>query len=231
MKKILIPIIFVIVLSCDEGLPPRTDPSDLFQITISSGYIYNHHENLFVFKITIINKYDEAIESPLKTNGSIKIKWVVDDIDKIPPINIERNAVINNSHLFHAKNYDVNTNKLIILPGDSIAFQYKWDLKTDDSTFLPYVIHFGEGFRYDDYLYRVGNAPFPCNALPNVPRKVFRPQRFIVSTELQVFDKLSKFISEKFVAEECYINFFVANQSCISITNGNSCQLYSLLQQ
>ncbi len=130
-------LLSVILLGCDEELPPQNNPTNLFTSIISEQYQYNSTARPTQSSIDIYivykNLYDETLNDFASMKGTITIEWIV------PPE--ERGAIVTTrtdkltfDNLFIANKYDFVSNRLAIDPKDSIVLRYRWNMKTDDST-------------------------------------------------------------------------------------------------
>ncbi len=151
---------------CDESLPPRNDPTNLFSARISGHYVYSKLFNGIVVNLTIVNEFDETFQEDALLDGSIRIVW------ERKPL-LQKNLTFRDLSLTYAKNYDRRRGILTIDPGDSITFVYLWDLKTDQGVFIP-----ADGFSYEEYM--------RCEPL----RVTDRPEFFTLTGNVRIFDRL-----------------------------------------
>lgn len=142
MKKTILVIIIassLLLLGCDEELPPQNNPTDLFTSQTSAQYQYvpdtRPTQSSIDIYIVYKNFYDETLDDFASMRGTIKIEWLA------PPE--ERGAIIPTrtdqltfDNLFYASGYNFSSNRLSVDPNDSIVLRYRWNLKTDDSTNL-----------------------------------------------------------------------------------------------
>jgi hypothetical protein len=125
--RLLIPIfcfLLVFSFSCDESLPPRQDPSNLFRVYLQQFYIYTQFENDVTVNLVAINDFDETLSERVGIDGSIVI---TSDRDS----SVHKTFQLSLTNLIHG-NYNPVKGVLTIDPGDSVILQVKWDF-TDDS--------------------------------------------------------------------------------------------------
>lgn len=120
------PILVVLVfsLSCEESLPPRQDPTDLFKVQLSSTYLYTQLSNSVIVNVTAINQFDETISDHADISGSIIVTSARDS-------SVHKTYPVSSANLIHG-DYDAIKGILTINPGDSVVFQIYWDF-TDDN--------------------------------------------------------------------------------------------------
>jgi hypothetical protein len=116
--------LLVFSISCDESLPPRQDPSNLFRVYLQQFYIYTPLENDVTVNLIAINDFDETLSERVGIDGSIVI---TSDRDS----SVHRTFQLSPTSLIHG-NYNPVKGILTIDPGDSVIIQVKWDF-TDDS--------------------------------------------------------------------------------------------------
>ncbi len=122
------------LLGCDESLPPRDNPTVLFQGDASFLYMYSLYENDFQVFIDVKNIYGETIQDTALVRGTLEI------ILKRDP-RYRKTASLSISNLVGTPQYDPLTNSLTIDPGKSVTFLSKWDLIDDDSVDLRTAIY------------------------------------------------------------------------------------------
>jgi hypothetical protein len=130
MKKwtVLLPLILLPLLACDESLPTRQQPQTTLTISdviYVQGY-YNFGPFMeFVFLIT--NLYEETFQEEVKINGQITIWWVNHP-------EIRATVEIGNQHLVPPSKISGNT--LTIDPGGRCALKIYWYLQLEDGRSL-----------------------------------------------------------------------------------------------
>ena len=197
-KWIYLFLICMAISGCDEQLPSRNNPIDLFTGKIEVGYIYTHLQNGITFIIYITNNYSESFSEDIKFEGTLEIEWVA-PVDMIGSINPSRTIKLQLDHL-NAKGLNRQTNVLTINPQDTLRIIYTWDFKFDDSTDIR-TIPF---FRNDAKIIDCPNI----DGLNVVPRVVFRNQPFNVKCSVKLFDKLATISIPKTTLHSCSINFW-----------------------
>jgi len=114
----------VFSISCDEALPPRTNPSNLIVVTLQPSYVYSQFENDVIINLTAINKFDETMSDRIGIAGTIV---VTSDRDT----SVHKTYQLSSTNLVHG-NFNAFTGTLTIDPGDSVVLQVRWNF-TDDS--------------------------------------------------------------------------------------------------
>ncbi len=131
-------LIVNILSGCDESLPPRNDPDELFAARISGHYIYSATNNGVGVTLSIVNTFDETFQETAVLDGYVRFTW-----QRNPAL--RKTVSIQGLQLTYARNYDRRTGLLTIDPGDSVTFFYFWDMTSDDGVFLP------RSFSYQPY--------------------------------------------------------------------------------
>jgi hypothetical protein len=143
MVKSSVPILLLILssffIACDEELPPKNNPLDLFIASSFTQYRYVSEtrptQSYIDIYIVYKNLYDETLEDVAAMKGTIKVEWTAppEERGSIIPYRTDQLTMDN---LFFANKYNFSNNRISIDPGDSIVLRYRWNLKTDDSTNL-----------------------------------------------------------------------------------------------
>lgn len=153
IKYACIASISCLLLSCDESLPPREIPPQLFSAETNAVYdyypgktpeTYRNHIKIFVL---IKNMYDETIQDTLNFFGTMRINWETQQpFDTL--FSKEKTVDLNRSHIKYMKQYDPSTKIVTIDPSDSILIEYDWNFVTNDSSnllkFFPFSLPGGE---------------------------------------------------------------------------------------
>lgn len=178
---------------CSESLPPRSDPANLFSVSITTEYnIVNNFGMLDVF-ITIKSDYDETLQDVALLDGTLMIDWngAPEERGNIVP---RRTAHIEPSQIVHAKKYDTFTQMLTLDPGDYIRLRYRWNFKTDDSTDL-----------YKQFKYQADKG---CILRPGGEgaaqyRRFSANQPFLISAQVKIFDRMATIYGAPFSIVTC----------------------------
>lgn len=130
-------VILVFSLSCDESLPPRQDPTNLFKARVQASYYYSPFANVVLIQLIAVNDFDETLNDRIGIDGTIVVASNRDT-------SVHKTFQLFASNLIHGT-YDPSTATLTIDPGDSVVIQVSWDF-TDDAgdslstDFFHYVI-------------------------------------------------------------------------------------------
>lgn len=152
------------LLSCDEVLPPHTEPQALFR-----SAIYCHYPSKYqtlALTVTVTNTFDETLQDTARLAGTLEIV-MADAPEYRKTITIDR-------RMFPAYGlYDPQTGIMTVNSGDSLSFVYFWDFFTDNGTYLR------------DVFARQPDPKYPG-------RIVSPPVTFIVSGFIQVFTRFGQ---------------------------------------
>lgn len=172
-------------VGCRENLPLKEDISDFVTVQLRSQYETVSHSRfagsvrLFV---TVVNKTEETLDDVALISGRFQVDWQVSK-DNAPSFDITRTLPISSESILYAKNFNRLTKRLVIDPNDSIVLSVVWDLKTNDSTYLLPLFPWTED-QTDCHV----NMPLEMSP---VLRRITTPQRFTVSANVKLFDRLS----------------------------------------
>ncbi len=211
----------LMLASCDESLPARKNIDHLFTSTITSSFYRENGTNYIRLLYTVKNYSDETIQENAVLNGSMEVTWIPSRPEESPTgINMTRSFLFSKDHIFTSKGYDRTTGKLLMEPGDSIVFFVQWNLKTNDSTFLP------------SYWGTVNDNQ--CSVLYangfTGSRRITLRQRFSISGQVKLFDKLAILFSPPSMVEQCYVAPFVQEVNpptspCVNVNIINPCTI------
>jgi hypothetical protein len=177
-----LPILSLLFAACDEELPPKNNPLDLFSAAVSSQYRYvsdtRPTQSYIDIFITYKNHYDETLDDFAAMRGTIKVEWLAppEERGSIIPYRTDQLTMDN---LFFAEGYNFANNRIAINSGDSIIVRYRWNLKTDDSTNLMGQVKYATDRNCMVYVCG-GDVGF---------RSVSSRQQFRVSSSFTVFQR------------------------------------------
>ena len=230
-SMLLLAICFVILpslffSSCDETLPDRNDPSNLLSARLAWHYSYSRTENAYSILVIVRNNSDETIQARAAIAGTIRIEWLI-------PLEVTGNIVktrtdkLDLSNIKYARQYEPSTGMITLASGDSITLYYSWNLKMDDSTWLPYNPAFNAARKRDDYKYS-GNY---CYAAGGYLRFLFARQSYRVQMSVRIFDQTGVLYPAEMTFSSCYIDPFAGSTSgsdpCEVIAfPDQSCEIY-----
>lgn len=115
----------LVMVSCDESLPPRDNPKVLLKGDVSFSYIYSVNENDFRFYVDVTNIYNETIQDTAKVNGILEI------ILKRDP-RYRKTVYLSITNLVSTLLYDSNANCFTIDPVKKVTFLSIWNLIDDN---------------------------------------------------------------------------------------------------
>jgi hypothetical protein len=185
----LLSVSLVFLFACDESLPPRNDPTKLFRGTIDAQYSLLWNENALRVGVSIVNIYDETIQTTVTIAGTIDIVLVRDR-------QYRKTIRLSASNLVSTKFYNPSTKELTLDPGDSIRFVYTWNFVDDNNVRLPEdVFHY-----YRDPI---------CTA-----RYIGYSETFALSGSLQIVEKLGSFTLIPNNLNLCYISVYISPKDC-----------------
>lgn len=125
----LLVVIVVFSISCDEALPPRQDPSNLFSVQLQQYYHYDQNFNNVIVDLFIYNRFDETLSDRMSMTGAIVITSNRDT-------SVHRTFELSALNLIHGT-YDPAKGTLTINPGDFAEIQVTWDFTDDSGLSLP----------------------------------------------------------------------------------------------
>ena len=189
MKFVILTILALYLLGCDESLPPRIEPKDLFDGKIEAEYILTASENVVRVRIFIKNTFDETLEGKSNLNGFLQIVSARD-----PKIKFE--TKISNSNIISAPFYDPQTRQLRINPGETLSLNTTWNFFTTDSTDLR--VEFFKMF-----------SDTNCNG-----RLVAQKENFKINGDLQIFENLTSVVFDELLFSICYTNIWTRQGTC-----------------
>ncbi len=220
----LLVISSVLFSSCEEFLPPREDPDNIFSC-YAMAYQDIHiqlRRNNFTFLYIIKNTYDETVEDNALMTGEMEIEWVVPD-ERRPDINIRRSVKLNSTNISHAEGYDRTRGILTFDPGDSIVVLFQWNFKTDDSTYL--FNYFQAVSDYQCKVYYQANGETGTGY-----RRVTTRQKFRVKANIKLTSRISTIYFDDIEPEACLVVPYLAEANppdnpCLQLQGINPCAL------
>ncbi|RPI05088.1 MAG: hypothetical protein EHM64_07760 [Ignavibacteriae bacterium] len=189
IANVLIAAAMTLLFACDESLPPRNDPSDLFRGSINAKYSLLFTENALRLEVKIVNRYDETIQAPVSMSGVLHITLSRDS-------RYQKTIPLTAANLASTKAYNPSTKELTLNPGDSIKFVYTWNFIDDNNAFLP-----EEVFHY----YLDTDCP---------GRFISFRESFVLTGSFQIIEKLGSIPLTPLVLNLCYISKYFTSHDC-----------------
>jgi hypothetical protein len=172
-------IISLLFLSCEEELPPYSDPTRLFEGELDGIYILQADTNYVRIALRMKNVYDETLDGIAKIDGQIRIVAKRDTT-------VKRTFSINTSMLVSGR-YDSRTGRLIVDPNEVIRFETTWDGRDEAgrhlrSTFFVMVPD--------------TNCIYRCFAVP---------EDFLLSATVNLYERIPAMTTGMFTFRFCYV--------------------------
>jgi hypothetical protein len=201
---------------CQELLPPREDLSGLFTLSISSAFHRENGQNYVRIYVMVKNKTDETIQERADFQGTVEVTWVPDADVGFPGVDTKRTMHFDGRNLFRAPGFNAPTGILTLNPNDSIVFYLTWNMRSNDSTYLP--------------KYWGSISDNECNVLYYNDevglRRISKRQHFSVSANLKLFDKLAMLFSDQIELSQCYVAAYRAETvPCTNINIVDPCKI------
>ncbi|GEM_PF-3413134 len=179
----------LLIPSCDELLPPRSDPSKALRIQASFIYTYVEENNTVQLMLEVFNTYDETIEDTLVAEGAIVLTHRGPDSSRstIP---------VDWSYRWSGGNVNPGTNVLRLDAGRSIRFKIPWNMRDDRNVSLledVFTYYQDPDCRYRLLSYR---------------------QVFDVSGSFQLFRRVPRTLLDAGTLSLCYAYPIVAKDVC-----------------
>lgn len=175
MKRVGVMLMCLIVslglsLSCNEALPVYLSPENVLTIRMSEmEQLDDRHappENQVVhLEVAAENIFDEPFLDSVHIAGSMRIWW------KRKP---GRFRTIYLSEKNFTQRDLIHNGRMLLLPGQRITFEAYWNLKSDDSLYLPSEMDFSRLRQRSCYI------NVACSD----------PETFVVETALKIYDRL-----------------------------------------
>ncbi len=176
-------------LSCDESLPPRQDPSDLFGLAVWSYYNYTPIANNIVIHAALVNNFDETLNGPADISGSFLVTSERDS-------SVHATVPMLATNIIHAT-YAPGTGILTVDPGDSVVLETAWDFTDESGRSLDSTVF----FRY--------TGDTTC-----VQRLIAQPEAFAIAGKIRLFQNLG-FAQSATVIRLRHYNIFVSSHDCL----------------
>jgi len=181
--------LLMLVLACDESLPPRNDPSILFKGYLSTKYSLLWNENVLRVVVSLVNIYDETVQAKASITGTVEVALIRNTAYR-------KTIHFNASHLITPKFYNSITQELTINPGDTVRFVYVWNFTDDNNVNLTEDV-----FHY----YLDPNCIF---------RHLAYNEQFLLTGSFQIIEKIGKVQLEPALLSLCYIRNFLGPHDC-----------------
>ena len=187
IRACVVSVLVVLAWSCDESLPPRVNPSNLFTAQVSASYNYTPVANNVLIDLIAVNKFDETISNRAGIEGTIVITSLQDT-------SVHKTFTLSRTSLIHG-NYNLQTGTLTIDPGDTVVLQATWDFTDDAGTDLTQNF-----FHY--------NIDATCRQ-----RLIASPESFTVEAKAKLYTTLGYAYSQTSFTIQQY-NIFVGPHDC-----------------
>jgi hypothetical protein len=142
------------VNGCDESLPPRESPPEIFSMIVRADYDYYPRglqaRNQIKYNIVLKNIYDETIQDTLDFQLNARLEWFGGPVTINDTVTQNvKTVTVGRSAITYMKKYNPSTGIVTIDPGDSLVLEYSWNFVNDDSVLLlqyfPVKFISGEG--------------------------------------------------------------------------------------
>lgn len=186
----------LLVEGCKEALPVYSAPTNILALTVSSieqltdRHAPPNHQMVRII-ISCENTHDEVFYDSVDIKGSLRIWW------KRRPSRFR--TIYLTSANFREKNL-LNKGKLLIVPGQSVSLETYWNMKSDDSLYLPTEMNFFF-LRRRQCAYNIA-----CSD----------PEEFVVESSLNLYDRLGYIIAPS-------AEFVFTGRACIECGVGPVC--------
>lgn len=180
--------LFLFPLACDEHLPPRRDPTDLFTARSEITWSLSSLENRIYLRLVLRNTYDEIVEGTADIEGKLSISIARDP-------SYTRTYDLTGLQIDDVPYYNRSTGLMSIPPGDSMSFfiAFNW---LDDV---------GRDFR-SGFIYQ----PDPlCTG-----RMIARREILIVQGEARLFQRVMTATATPLMFELCHVDVWVNPKFC-----------------
>lgn len=158
------------LLSCHEELPVYEDPSRVLSLSIAAVEQLNDHiappgRQAVRIILTGENIYDEVVFDSVHLAGEIKLTWIR------RPVRVRTIPLT----LAEFKSRELLSNgRMLLRPGQQFFLETIWNMRTDDSVYLPAEMNFLELRK------RVCDRNIACAD----------PEDFLVEANLRVYDRV-----------------------------------------
>lgn len=210
LKNGVIMLCALVFLSCNEELPVREDINNMITTTVTSSFIRESSQNNLRFYVTVKNNTDETIEERTAFGGTVEVRWMPAPDVESPGVDTKRTLMIGSgsTNIFRAPGYNQSTAILTLKPNDSIVFYVTWNMRSNDSSYLP--------------RFWTAQPDYQCNTDLGLRRITLR-QKFLVTASIKMFDKLAVLYSSPTVVSNCFVAPYLreTNPSTNPCTNIN----------
>ncbi|MDD8017847.1 MAG: hypothetical protein PHP42_05705 [Bacteroidota bacterium] len=137
---VLLLSIIMLFIGCEEFLPPREQPPELFTATTNTVYDYyspripQTYRNQIKYTFVVKYIYDETIVDTLDFGGKLTLTWMAPTMDGNQ--STSKTVELNESFIKYTGGYNRSTGVITLTPNDSLVIEYNWNFITDDSTNL-----------------------------------------------------------------------------------------------
>lgn len=180
----------MLMSSCDESLPTRQDPSNLFAAQVHPYYNYTPFANNVVIDLIAVNNFDETLSNRAGVDGSLVITSLRDT-------SVHKTIELSLSNLIRGK-YDPVKGILTIDPGDTVVLEAVWDF-TEDA---------GASLTQDFFHYNIDPA---CRQ-----REMADPESFAVSARSKLYANLGYAHAQGLLTFQQY-DVFVGPHDCVPL--------------
>jgi hypothetical protein len=183
-------LLFIVIfsLSCDESLPPRQNPADLFSAHVVAYYNYIPTANNVVIDLYAANNFDETLYGLAGVEGTVVITSSRDS-------SIHKTLRLTLANLIHG-NYEPAKGTLTVDPGDTVEMEAVWDF-TDDS---------GSDLTTNDFFHY--NIDVTCRQ-----RLVSNTESFVITAKAKLYTMLG-YAQSGTTLEFRQYNIFVGPHDC-----------------
>jgi len=185
-------VLLLLLLSCDEHLPPREDPTRLFSARLAVSWSLTAIENIITLRLILVNTYDEIIEGTEEIEGKVSIALARDPT-------YTREYVLSGLKIDHASFYNPVTGSLSIPPGDSISFFLRFDWMDGTGRDMRSLLRYIED--------------------PTCPgRRIADRETFIIHGEARLFPRIAAATAIPMMFEICHADVWVNPKFCPPVT-------------
>lgn len=170
LRWIMITGLAALSLTCKESLPQYVEPTNILSVKVTTIEQLNDRiappgRQVVRIVLTGENIHDEVFQDVVNIKGSIRIWW------QRKPTRYRTlyltQAQFTNKSLLH-------DGKLLLVPGQQFTMEVFWNLKSDDSLYLPSEMNFAEA-RKRSCDYNIICAD---------------PEKFVIESSLNLFDRI-----------------------------------------
>lgn len=157
-------------LSCNESLPTYEDPQNVLALKVTlieqlNDRIAPPGRQVVHVVLEAENIHDEVFFDSVNIGGAVRIWW------KRKPVRFRTMLLTEDNLLDHDL---ISNGKIMLLPGQKVALDLYWNLRTDEGIYLPREMNFAFLRR------RVCDYNVACAD----------PEEFVLEASLKIFDRL-----------------------------------------